>query len=169
MRRVAITGHRPDVLFRSKPYEDLYNILETVLVGLKPDQIITGMALGADQMAAEVAIYQEIPFLAAIPHEGQAARWAKANIQKYLNLLEYASEIEVLAPEPEGFYEAVKALHARNKWMVDRASALVAMWNGSKKGGTAHCVGYARRVRLKRKLPIIRINTDSGEVSRIAS
>ena len=71
MRRVAITGHRPGVLFKDKPYDELYNILERVFIGLKPDQIITGMALGADQMAAEAAMYLGIPFLAAIPFEGR--------------------------------------------------------------------------------------------------
>jgi len=33
----------------------------------------------------------------------------------------------------------------RNEWMVDHCHALVAVWNGTG-GGTANCVGYAKRV-----------------------
>lgn len=167
MRKVAITGHRPGVLFKHKTYEELYNVLEKVFDGLKPDQIITGMALGADQMAAEAAMYLGIPFLAAIPFEGQADRWKPEQIEKYLQLLEWANEIEIISEDPKGRYEIIRALHDRNKWMVDRASVVVAMWNGAEKGGTAHCVRYARRVQSKRKLHIIRIDTASGEVSRV--
>ena len=33
----------------------------------------------------------------------------------------------------------------RNRWMVDHASFVIAVYNGSGKGGTAYTVDYARK------------------------
>jgi uncharacterized phage-like protein YoqJ len=44
----------------------------------------------------------------------------------------------------EGGYHPDK-LQKRNIWMVDRSTAVLALWDGSK-GGTANCVKYAEKV-----------------------
>jgi hypothetical protein len=38
-----------------------------------------------------------------------------------------------------------RAYHARNRWIVDRASLVVAFWDGAPRSGTGATVAYARR------------------------
>ena len=38
-----------------------------------------------------------------------------------------------------------RAYHLRNRWLVDRASLLLAFWDGQPRSGTGATVAYARR------------------------
>ena len=74
--QVSFTGHRPHKLGGEYNYKGPYTeyILKRVeeeLVKLKPALVISGMAIGTDQIAALQAIIMQIPVLAAIPFEGQ--------------------------------------------------------------------------------------------------
>ena len=164
--KIAITGHRPDKIYDH--IEWITTKLDQIFTALKPELIISGMAVGVDQLAAEIAIANEIPVLAAIPFLGQENRWNERDKINYNALLKQATTVEVLSNTPSDYYEAVKFLHARNKWMVDRADLIVAVWDGSK-GGTSNCVNYAKRVQSKRNLPIVRLNPITKEVSRLKS
>ena len=107
----------------------------------KPDYVITGMALGVDQMAADVCISLGIPFVAAVPFEGQEAIWPGPSKQRYNALIKKAAQvITVCTPGFEPW-----KMHARNKWMVDNCNELIAVWDGTP-GGTAECVAYAQQI-----------------------
>lgn len=161
---VGITGHRPDKLggWRWCPtHAKVINDLRRAIIHLRPGYIITGMALGVDQWAAEIAIELGVPFIAAVPFDGQEGTWPPAAQNKYRQILSNAYRIYTVSPGP---YEAWK-MAERNKWVVANCHKLLAVWDGSRDGGTSHCVDYAERVGRE----IFRINPHeplviSGEV-----
>src|SRR5277367_2176571 len=116
---VAFTGHRPDKLGGYKLPNPIYRKvckdIECLLKELQPDQVISGMALGIDQWAAAIAYRLKIPFLAAIPFEGQEGKWPEENQKTYRLLRKLAAEEVVVCP---GSYSADK-MQTRNIWMVD--------------------------------------------------
>jgi uncharacterized phage-like protein YoqJ len=100
------------------------------------------MALGWDQALASAAVICNIPFLAAIPFQGQQRVWPKTSQIYYDNLLALASDIIIVS---EGGYAGWKML-VRDKWMVNESEAVLALYNGDKSGGTFHTVQYANKV-----------------------
>lgn len=136
---VGITGHRPDKLLGAVPR--VRSALRSVLTELAPVRLLTGMALGTDQLAAEVCIGLNIPFVAVLPCDGQADVWPVHVRQHWQYLLEKAAEIVIVSPGP---YKPWK-MQRRNEYIVDNCMKLLAVWDGSD-GGTANCLRYARMV-----------------------
>jgi uncharacterized phage-like protein YoqJ len=169
---VAFTGHRPPRLGGYGAGENS-PIARNVRIVLDHavDQIIiryprgvaflSGMAQGVDTWAAETVIAQRdagarhARLVAAIPFAGQERVWPQAAQERYRNILARADEVAVLRhptsiPTPA---QVAGWLHARNRWMIDRADLLVAVFDGSP-GGTAEAVRYAR----DRGVPVARID-----------
>jgi uncharacterized phage-like protein YoqJ len=141
---IAGTGHRPDKLggYSNEVCRRLVALASASLLKYKPEYTISGMALGWDQALAQASVNLGIPFIAAIPCDGQEAIWPESSRLYYKNLLELAKEIKMCGPG--GPYAPWKMLY-RDKWMVDNADLILALWNGSK-GGTGHTVKYAEKV-----------------------
>lgn len=165
MSVVAGTGHRPDKLWIGdysgfNPLNPLRAWIKSrtrgLLTQLKPIHVISGMAPGFDQDLAEVSIDMGIPFVAAIPFAGQERMWPPDAQRHYKKLLKLAYEVVTVC---EGDYERWK-MQARNEWMVDHCSDLIAAFDGSQ-GGTANTVNYANKVQR----PIHRI--DPNELRRL--
>ena len=116
--------------------------IEKTLLDLKPEKVISGMALGVDQWAAHVAYKLGIPFLAAVPFEGQEKAWPQASQSIYNLLLSKAAERVVVC---EGGYSADK-MQRRNEFMCDKCDKLIAIYNGDTSGGTYNCVSYAKSI-----------------------
>ena len=139
---VAFTGHRPDKLGGYKLPNPTYSYvcqeIEKALIQFKPDTVISGMALGVDQWAANIAHKLGIPFIAAVPFIGQEKMWPAASQSIYNKLIKLAAEVVIVSP---GSYSAAK-MQFRNEWMVDRCNQVIAIWDGTK-GGTGNCVAYA--------------------------
>jgi len=140
---VAFTGHRPEKLGGYKLPNDTYirvcQKIDAALKELKPEKVITGMALGVDQWAASIAHKLGIPFLAAIPFEGQENAWPESSRVTYRLLRKLAAEEVIVS---QGGY-SVDKMQVRNIWMVDNCTNLIAVWDGTK-GGTGNCVEYAK-------------------------
>jgi uncharacterized phage-like protein YoqJ len=152
---VAFTGHRSDEFGGWKDNQTHTAVRRAIREALerhKPEKVISGMALGVDTWAAEAAVDLRIPFIAAIPFEGQESVWPEPSQKRFRELLGLASETVVVC---EGGYEA-KKMQKRNEWMVDHCELLLAVWNGSP-GGTANCVRYAEAV----KKPIERLKWEA--------
>lgn len=115
--------------------------LDQALRTLSPEKVISGMALGVDQWAAHIAYKLSIPFIAAVPFEGQEKAWPAASQKTFHQLLKLASEKVIVSP---GGYAAAK-MQIRNEWMVDHCDLLIAVWDGTK-GGTGNCVQYAQKI-----------------------
>jgi uncharacterized phage-like protein YoqJ len=142
---VAFTGHRPQKLggfsLPNPTYIRVCQSIDKALRELKPDKVITGMALGIDQWAASIAYKLKIPYLAAIPFEGQEKAWPTES-QRVFRLLRKLAAEEVIVCE--GGYSPGK-MQTRNEWMVDHCDTLISVWNGTP-GGTANCVNYAKSI-----------------------
>lgn len=147
MKILAATGHRPHKLRREWDGTGPLSLwiqgeMRKILEREKPDAVITGMALGADQIWAELAVIMNIRLIAAIPFFGQEARWHPDSQNKYRILLAKAQEIVNVSDKDH--YKA-SYMQDRNEWMVDQSSGLVAVWDESP-GGTFNCVMYAQNM-----------------------
>lgn len=143
---IAGTGHRPSAIGGYKLPNPTYNKIcqeiEKVLLDLKPDKVLSGMALGYDQYLANIARKLKIPFVAVVPFDGQDNNWIPSSKRTYQTLLKLASDIVVVS---SGGYSAYK-MQIRNQYLVDNCDILLACYNGEKSGGTANCVKYAQSV-----------------------
>lgn len=146
---VAFCGHRPDKLpnketgykIPNPTYIKVCQDIEAALKELKPEKVITGMALGVDQWAAAIAYKLKIPFLAAIPFENQESKWPEESQKAFRLLRKLASEEVIVSP---GKYAASK-MQIRNEWMVNNCDKLIAVYDGSP-GGTGNCVEFAKSI-----------------------
>lgn len=138
---VAGTGHRPDKLggYTHATFDRLTALARDWLQEHRPDQVISGMALGWDQAVADAALDLHIPLIAAVPFHGFESRWPHAAQDRLNLLLDQATEVHIVHPFP-----GTIGLHRRNEWMVDRADKMLALWDGSW-GGTFNCIRYAEK------------------------
>jgi uncharacterized phage-like protein YoqJ len=136
--KIAITGHRPEDL----PKEEWANqALEDTLLEFRPTCLYVGMAAGVDTTAGEIALANNIPYIACKPWAGHVARIDDR--QRYARLVNNAYEVVDVDPSKE--YPGAWAYHNRNAYMVDNADFVVAVWSGKQSGGTWACIKYAKR------------------------
>lgn len=144
---VAGTGHRPaalgglglTVVQKERWYDQGAAIAFAYLKYRSPTRVISGMAIGWDQMLAQAALDAGIPLTAAVPFEGQESLWPHSDQTRYAKLLGKADQTVVIS---SGDYRAWK-MQRRNVWMVDSADRLVALFDGVSPGGTRNCISYA--------------------------
>lgn len=138
--KCALTGHRD--LPEAFDVNELYDLLEGV-IREGYDTFYCGMARGFDLLALDclVSLGRKYPLhlVACIPYEGQENSFSFETRKKYLSLLEWCDEKEVLFPAYRfGCY------HARDRYMVDRADLVVAYCTRDS-GGTAYTLRYAEK------------------------
>lgn len=144
---VGVTGHRTLVhdvsIIAAKFLESVEN--------LKATHVITGMAVGYDQLVAEVCLEFNIPFIAAVPFAGQEKRWPKHVQERYSELLAKAHIVQIVS---EGAYAGWK-MHVRNEWIVNNSTAILAYFDGRyvEGSGTAACCKYT----IKKQKPLINL------------
>jgi len=117
---------------------------------------ICGMAQGCDFYFCEAVLTlqgerPDITLEAAIPHEKQAARWPENAQACYSRLVEQCDKTTVVSPD--GGHTRGCMLR-RNRYMVDHARRLIAVFGG-KTGGTMNTIAYARR--LQREIVLVDI------------
>ena len=156
-RCCAFTGHRPKKL----PWG--YNEADTRCVILKRaiteeiaklvemgyTDFLSGMAEGADTWAAlaVLALKKENPALklhCILPCEGQADKWTASSQELYRSVLDRADSIVYVSRT----YHKDCMLN-RNRFLVDHANILLAVYNGERRGGTAATVRYAQKMGRK--------------------
>lgn len=143
-RVLTVTGHRPDKLggYELEAFKWLVMVAKHSLKVLKPDIVITGMALGWDLAIAEACRQLDIPFIAAVPCPSQCSRWPARSQDHYHKLLNVAA-FSILVSNEE--YNP-GLMEVRNQWMVKRAKlGVLALYNEDAKGGTANAVRYSMK------------------------
>lgn len=167
--KVMVTGHRPPGIGgyqTPNPTEQWVRTnLRAILSGLKERDPklkgVTGMALGVDQIFAELCIELGIPFIAAVPFKDQGSRWPEQSRAHYLELLSKAEKVIIVDEIPAYHSDHFGGKMAmRNKWMVVHSKLTIAVWDGSG-GGTQNAVKLARRKGRK----IVRLNPRTLEVT----
>jgi len=141
----AVTGHRPERLGISYSERDRRVLTRFAIQTLGTycdldDTLITGMALGWDQACAEAARSLGMRYIAAIPFEGQESTWPEEAQRRYGRLLASADLIVTISTRAN----ISSAFKARNVYMVDRAETIIALYDGTARGGTFHAVTYAK-------------------------
>lgn len=128
---IAFTGHRH---YRGEVDAALSALLQRCYEeGYRT--FLCGMAVGFDLAAAEAvvalrSVYADVRLVAVIPFAGQAQRFSERAQRRYERVVEVADERVVLSPSfHRGCYQQ------RNLYMIDRASLLIAWYNGTS-GGT---------------------------------
>ncbi|MCB9755157.1 MAG: DUF1273 family protein [Myxococcales bacterium] len=144
---IAVTGHRPPRLGGYTPEVDelLARLADHTLAELEPARVLTGMAQGWDLAIAEACARAGVAFTAALPFADPDARWPAPQRARLGRLLEQAASVELISPSP-----GPGAYHVRDRWMVERAELLVALWDGARQGGTFSTVRSAE----KRGVPV---------------
>ena len=155
MYTVALTGHRPSKLpcgYEKFPGASDWGkrFLAALLKEIKSlvqqhgeVTVLSGMALGADQLWALAALEakaQHLPvhLVACVPCHNYEAKWFESSKVNYRKILAKADSVVFVHDGPYNF----KCLDERNRYMVDRADLLFAIFDGSP-SGTANCVRYA--------------------------
>jgi uncharacterized phage-like protein YoqJ len=160
--RIAVTGHRPGKLgdewngigyYSDKIRTYLQKIINEYTQPWNPTlTCISGMALGVDMIWAELAIENDLPFVAAIPCLNQEVKWSERQKQRYHAILNHPNcEKRIITPSPYNH----EVMQIRNEWMVDNCNLLVGVWDGSS-GGTGNCIAYA----LKQKRELVLMNPE---------
>lgn len=150
----AFTGHRP------KRFPWKYNEIDYRCVLLKEvlaEQIavlqakgvtgwLTGMAEGVDVWASEIilGLREKNPMLklhCVLPYEGQAEKWSASAQERYYSILKRADSITYISQD---YYDG--CMLDRNRYLVNHAAYLLAVYNGVRRSGTGATVNYARKM-----------------------
>ena len=153
-RCCAFTGHRP------RKFTWGYNEADARCVALKETlakeiaklvnagytDFFSGMAEGTDTWAAlaVLALKKENPALklhCVLPCEGQADGWSASARELYHSILAQADEVVYVSREYQD-----GCMLKRNRYLVNHAACLLAVYNGEWRGGTAMTVRYARKM-----------------------
>lgn len=148
----AFTGHRPAKYpFMADKKAEKYISLKTVLkkeiikkISGGTGTFLTGMALGTDMLAAETVLelkeeYPSLKLTAVVPCEDQCRWWKEKDVSEYERILSLCDEKIVLSSRYTPY-----CMHVRNKYLVDHADSMIAVWDGSP-GGTGGTVALARK------------------------
>ena len=158
----AFTGHRPKS-FPWKYDETAYDCVllkETLTEQIKllteqgVTEFLSGMAQGVDLWAAEIVLdlKKKNPALrlhCVLPCEEQERKWPTSEQERYHSILRQADEVIYVNRE----YTS-DCMFARNRYLVEHSSVLLAVYNGTYRSGTGMTVRYAKK--LERE--VIRIN-----------
>ncbi len=169
MKTCAFTGHRPQNL----PWQ--FNEADTNCLKLKQilnqqisqlaengfTDFLSGMALGSDTWAAEAVLNlrKKNPALklhCILPCKTQAEKWPVSEQERYQKILAQADSIFFTSRNyhPNCMLE-------RNRFMVEKARLLLAVYNGQPHSGTAAAVRHAQKLGCD----IIIINPISLQIS----
>lgn len=167
---IMVTGHRPEKLpggynLDSPANKLLEESLYRILRKAQPTSVISGMALGVDQIFVRAALRlkAELPTLhiiAAVPCKGQELVWKNPTTQKiYHDLLAQCDTVKVLSETYT--YSCMKD---RNNWMVAKCTSAIAVYDGSA-GGTQHAVNALKTA----KKNILIIHPRTGKLTPVNS
>ena len=161
----AFTGHRPSSYRfgydEGHPDCASIKILMTTQIGALIENgvrtFLSGMAAGADIWGAELVLrfkkeYPDIRLIAVIPCESQADKWSAEPRERYINILAECDETVYISR-----HYTKDCMFRRNRWLIDHSGFVLAVYNGSPKGGTAYTVNYARQ----KHRAVITINPDT--------
>lgn len=149
----CFTGHRPDKLpWGGREADPRCQALKARVARAVEEawaagftHFICGMARGCDLYFAEavLALRQRRPDISlecARPCETQADSWPAPERERYQNILDRCNYETLVQHHYDRFCMA-----RRNRYMVDRSSRLIAVYNGVPKGGTAQTLAYAMK------------------------
>jgi ribonuclease HI/uncharacterized phage-like protein YoqJ len=141
-RLVAVAGHKPPELggYDVNPVsEGVRAKLAEVLAAKRavdPDLVVlTGLGLGAEQLAAEAAAEAGVPYVAVLPYPEPDSQWPPASRKAFRVLLDGAQSTVVLQNKaPASRPLAGAALRRRDAWLARHAQEALVVWDGMDAG-----------------------------------
>jgi len=137
-RLVAVFGHRPPELggYGENPVAaTVRDRLAEILAAKKelhPDLwLLTGLLLGAEQLAAEAARKVGVPYVAVQPYPAPESQWPSASQDHYAELIRHAGAavlLERAVPDSKPKFGA--ALARRDAWLAKHADEAIVVWDG---------------------------------------
>ena len=147
----AFTGHRPERLPWGRNEDDLRCAALKTLLRRTVREVydrgfhtfLCGMAQGADLYFCQAVLDlrqrpPEVTLEAAIPFAGQADHWSAADQRRRMTLLDQC-DLETVVQHTY----TPGCMNRRNRYMVDRSSLLIAVYDGIPQGGTLNTLSYA--------------------------
>lgn len=157
--KIGITGHQKR---RGIEWSWVQKVLgeELELAG-QVDLALSSLAIGSDQLFAEVALSHGIPVKAVIPLEDYASFFRGSDLQSYLRLLSQSEPLQL-----SGYNDPEQAFYEAGRFIVHQSDVMFAVWDGEKaegRGGTGDVVAYARETGR----PVIHIEPIGRVVHRL--
>ena len=150
----AFTGHRPQKFpWRYHEADPRCVALKAVLAeqiaalaNAGVTQFLSGMAEGTDVWSAlSVLTLQEknpkVKLHCILPCREQADKWTASSQTLYRSILERADSVVYVS---RAYHK--NCMLERNRFLVDHASILLAVYNGEWRGGTAATMRYAQKL-----------------------
>lgn len=158
MKFASVTGHRyiADNLINRKAVNHLIDL--AVESGI--EKFLVGMSRGADFLFADVLSERKLSWIAVIPCADQTLFWNEIDRSHHQSLIDKVDNMIVLH---NNYKRGV--MHYRNEYMVDKSEMLLAIYDGSRRGGTYHTVGLA----LKKQKKVVQFNPKTYEFHVIKS
>jgi len=155
-KNCAFSGHRPSkfpwkynetdprcIALKAALTEQIENLVDRGVTGF-----LCGMAEGTDIYCAKIvlALREKNPALklklhCILPCTSQAEKWSTSSQELYRSILERADSVVYVSRE----YHK-NCMLDRNRFMVEHAPILLAVYNGEHRGGTAATVRYAQKM-----------------------
>jgi uncharacterized phage-like protein YoqJ len=136
---VAVLGHRPPELGGYDP-----NLLQAAVqrrlgdvlaaqAQLDDDLVLlTGLQLGAEQLAAEAALDHGIPYVVVQPFPDPDSKWPSAARASYRRLRAEAREVVLLQKKSvRSPGDVRRAMAQRDAWIIRSADAAIVVWDGA--------------------------------------
>ncbi len=149
----CVTGHRPGgfPFSRSEADQGYVVYMDTLsktmenLIQNGYDHFISGMAEGADLDFARLVLqhkqkYPHILLEAALPYPNRSAKQIYETTKERASILAQCDLVQEVSP---AYHRGCR--QKRNIYMVDKADMVLAIWNGTEKGGTWNTIRYARQ------------------------
>ncbi len=135
--RLVVSGHRPPELggYDANPVSDRVKAKLAALLAaeqqLHPDVVVlTGLGLGAEQLAAEAALAAGVPYVAVLPYPDPDTLWPSASRRHFAELLAGAQDQIVLQRNaPATRQLAGGALRRRDAWLSRNGHEAVVVWD----------------------------------------
>ena len=150
----AFSGHRPSKFpWKYDETDDRCVALKTVLMeqitvlaNAGFTQFLSGMAEAVDTWSAlsVLALREKNPALklhCILPCREQANKWTASSQDLYRSILERADSIVYVSRD---YHKG--CMLERNRFLVEHAAILLAVYNGERRGGTAATVRYAQKM-----------------------
>jgi ribonuclease HI/uncharacterized phage-like protein YoqJ len=139
---LAVVGHKPPELggYDANPVSDAVRAkLAEVLAAKRevdPDLVVlTGLGLGAEQLAATAATDAGVPYVAVFPYPEPDSQWPAASRAAFRKLVDGAQSTVVLSSKaPATKALAGAALRRRDAWLARHAHEALAVWDGTDAG-----------------------------------
>lgn len=139
--KLVVLGHKPTELGGYDPNPQAAEVqrrlgeLLSAKRQLHPDLVVlTGLRLGAEQLAAEAARDVGVPYVAILPYPDPHRVWPSVSQARFAELLAHAEGAVTLERKvPADKAAAGAALARRDGWLMKHADEAVLVWDGQDK------------------------------------